>query len=98
MPVWRGRTKGRVQPLRYVSYDDSSFSLLTSTSQSSGNTFDNLPYLANPTCFARDDELARYLAAACVVVTDPIKWWLENQSLYPRLSQMAINYLTIPGL
>ena len=44
------------------------------------------------------DELERYLSSGRIKgVTDPIKWWHENQGSYPRLSRMAKDFLTIPG-
>jgi hAT family C-terminal dimerisation region len=54
-----------------------------------------------PTTRALADELRLYLEANLVDVigkdTDhAIEWWHEKQSTYPQLSQMAIDYLTIP--
>lgn len=28
---------------------------------------------------------------------DPLKWWHNNRARYPRVSRMALDYLTIPG-
>ncbi|EIW54547.1 HAT dimerization, partial [Trametes versicolor FP-101664 SS1] len=42
------------------------------------------------------DELKRYLASDPVPVTNPIQWWQDRRKAYPRLSRMAIDYLTIP--
>ena len=28
---------------------------------------------------------------------DPIHWWLDRSADYPNLSQMAVDYLIIPG-
>ena len=30
-------------------------------------------------------------------IKDPLNWWYENRSLYPRLSRMARDFLMIPG-
>ena len=30
-------------------------------------------------------------------VKDPLKWWFNNRRLYPNLSRMAQDYLSIPG-
>ena len=42
-------------------------------------------------------ELDRYLKADVEDVTDAIAWWHTHRSTYPRLSHMALDYLTIPG-
>ena len=43
-------------------------------------------------------ELDHYLKSARVKnVKDPLKWWFENCGTYPRLSRMAMDFLTIPG-
>jgi len=44
-----------------------------------------------------DDELQRYLAADVEDVTDGLIWWYERRAMFPRLSHMARNYLSIPG-
>lgn len=47
------------------------------------------------------DEYTRYLALLPVDdVKDPRSWWLEptQQSLYPNLSRMALDLLTIPAM
>jgi len=28
---------------------------------------------------------------------DPLKWWIESQRIYPRLSKLARKYLCIPA-
>ncbi|TFK81278.1 hATC-domain-containing protein [Polyporus arcularius HHB13444] len=42
------------------------------------------------------DELDRYLKADIEDVKDPIAHWNESKKLYPRLSQMALDYHAIP--
>jgi len=42
-------------------------------------------------------ELERYLHADVEHVADPLAWWYEQCAIYPRLSRMALDYLTIPG-
>ncbi|KIL63966.1 hypothetical protein M378DRAFT_79034, partial [Amanita muscaria Koide BX008] len=61
------------------------------------NIFDNLPSLAKPKLSHLRDELAIYLSTDVEDITNPIAWWLERRSLYPRLSRMALDYLTIPA-
>lgn len=61
----------------------------------SSNMFDNLPFVGP--VVEEGDELKRYLASDPVPVMDPIQWWQDRRKAYPRLSRMAIDYLTIPG-
>ena len=43
-------------------------------------------------------ELDHYLKSGRVkTVKDPLQWWINNQTSYPRLSHMAKDYLVIPG-
>ena len=43
------------------------------------------------------DELDMYLKAdPDKTVTDPIGWWHKHRDVYPRLSRMAMDYLSIP--
>jgi len=44
-----------------------------------------------------NDELERYLTADIEDVKDGLKWWHEKCAVFPRLSRMARNYLSIPG-
>ena len=65
--------------------------------KSSNNIFDNLPSLAPLQSTALFDELALYLSTELVDTQSPLKWWHEKQLTYPRLSRMALDYLSIPG-
>lgn len=67
--------------------------MLTSSQQN--NIFDNL--LTNKPSSSSDDELQHYLAMDIEDVKDPIMWWYERRTTYPRLSRMARDYLAIPG-
>lgn len=45
-----------------------------------------------------DEELLLYLESKVEKkVSDPIRWWKEKQKTYPRLSRMALDFLSIPG-
>jgi|GraSoiStandDraft_60_1057301.scaffolds.fasta_scaffold328415_2 hypothetical protein len=44
-----------------------------------------------------NDELQQYLTADIEDVKDGLKWWHEKRAVFPRLSRMARNYLSIPG-
>ena len=43
------------------------------------------------------DEVDRYLATDTEKVANPLLWWWERHSMYPCLSRMALDYLSIPG-
>jgi hAT family C-terminal dimerisation region len=62
----------------------------------SDNMFDNLPALVAPPDDLRD-ELDKYLLMDCENVLNPLLWWFEHKSIYPHLSRMALDYLSIPG-
>jgi hypothetical protein len=59
--------------------------------------FDNMPFLSVLKKTAAVDELTRYLASPTEATSDPLLWWIEKRAVYPRLSRMALNYLSIPG-
>lgn len=44
-----------------------------------------------------EDELQRYLAAKREKPDNVMKWWYERRHSYPKLSRMALDYLSIPG-
>jgi len=75
------------------------YSLTTFTPQSSSskNIFDDLPDLA-PTAANYRDELEHYLATDIVNVKDVLMWWYERRDMFPNLSRMARDYLSIPGM
>lgn len=56
-----------------------------------------MPALAPPKSTDLGDELERYLNADIENVPNPIAWWHECHAVYPHLSHMALDYLTIPG-
>lgn len=43
------------------------------------------------------NELDEYLSQPLEKVRDPIAWWWEHRVIYPRLSVMALDYLSIPA-
>ena len=59
--------------------------------------FNNMLFLSVPRKAAMVDELTRYLASPTEASSDPLLWWIEKRAVYPRLSWMALNYLSIPG-
>jgi hypothetical protein len=61
------------------------------------NMFDELPAFAIPKSFQADDELASYLRTETEFVKDVLQWWHSKAHIYPRLSRMAVDHLTIPG-
>ena len=63
----------------------------------SDNMFDNHPALLAPVNADVGDEITRYLTLSTEDVHDGgLLWWIERRKLYPRLSRMALDYLTIP--
>ncbi|KAF4612579.1 hypothetical protein D9613_012726 [Agrocybe pediades] len=62
------------------------------------NIFNDLPECAPLTATAAiGDELKNYLNSKIEDALDPLKWWHQRRGEYPRLSRMALNYLSIPG-
>jgi len=45
----------------------------------------------------RASEIQEYLNLPVENVKDPLKWWVDNQYVYPNLHRMALDYLSIPG-
>ena len=66
-------------------------------SQVDGNIFDRLMALAPPKPSNLQSELDHYLSNDVENVADALAWWDEKQAIYPRLSRMARDYLSIPG-
>ena len=60
--------------------------------------FDNLLSLVSLKSTAIVDKITLYLMVPLENVKDTIKWWWEKHNVYPWLSRMALNYLTIPGM
>ena len=42
-------------------------------------------------------ELDDYLSQPIEKVTDPIKWWWDHRKVFPKLSGMAFDFLSVPG-
>lgn len=59
--------------------------------------FDKLPALASPKAADLGSEVDQYLSLDVEHVTDPLAWWHAQRGMYPQLSHMALNYLSIPG-
>ena len=63
------------------------------------NIFDSLPALHTHSCPIARDEIDHYLATPIDgKVTDAMRWWHDRQTQFPRLSRMALDYLSIPGM
>ena len=54
--------------------------------------------LAPPKLSDLQSELDHYLTVDVEHVMDALVWWYKRHSAYPRLSRMALNYLSIPGM
>jgi hypothetical protein len=46
---------------------------------------------------SRISEVQQYLSKPVKNVKEPLKWWVADQHIYPNLSRMALDYLSIPG-
>jgi hypothetical protein len=62
------------------------------------NVFDDLPSISAPIASKLKDELKQYLECPVEDVKDVLLWWIKNRAVYPRLSRMALDYLSIPGM
>ena len=76
---------------------DLTHQLLQECAPKSDNIFDNLPSLSVAKKSAIADEITRYLASPPEATANALLWWVEKEHLYPRLSRMARDYLSIPG-
>ena len=61
------------------------------------NFFDNILDVTPPP-WDDCDELDHYLAMDTEDVKDGLMWWYEKRVAFPRLSRMAWDYLSIPGM
>jgi hypothetical protein len=59
--------------------------------------FDDLPALVLSTATYVADEITLYLSTGPEPVKDVLAWWYEKRTVYPTLSRMALDYLSIPG-
>jgi hAT family C-terminal dimerisation region len=41
-------------------------------------------------------EVDEYLSRPVENTPDPLKWWTDKRRVYPNLSMMALDYLSIP--
>ena len=65
--------------------------------QVGANMFNRLDTLPPPQSSDRGTELNCYLTTDIEHVTDAIAWWHEHHIVYPCLSRMVLDYLSIPG-
>ncbi len=56
-------------------------------------SFGNLSVTSTP----RASEIQAYLKHPVENIKDPMKWWVDNQYVYPNLHHMALDYLSIPS-
>ena len=74
------------KPMQSVEADET-------TAQDEPDLFD-IPMEAMPTV----SELKVHLSQPIEKVKDPISWWWEHRAVFPRLSVMALDYLSAPGM
>jgi hypothetical protein len=53
--------------------------------------------MANPLMATKVSEIDQYLRLPVESVSDLLKWWFDNCCVYPNLSCMALDYLSIPS-
>ncbi len=82
----KGTIIARILPSHFVSQESDS-----------GNIFDTIATLRKPKRQDVRDELECYLSTDPEMVDDPLKWWYEKEKMYLGLSQMARDFLSIPG-
>jgi hypothetical protein len=46
---------------------------------------------------SRTHKLDEYMRSPPENVKDPLQWWAQHAAMYPALSRMALDYLSIPG-
>jgi hAT family C-terminal dimerisation region len=59
-------------------------------------TFVNI--LVTKVVASRTSEDDRYLRKLVENVKDPLKWWIANKHVYPKLFHMVLDFLSIPGI
>ena len=59
--------------------------------------FDDLPTCAAPKPAELRGELDRFLSSDPEYVPNVLVWWHDQHNAYPRLSRMAVDYLSIPA-
>lgn len=60
--------------------------------------FDVFAHVNLPAASSSRSELDDYLTSAVQEVSDPLKWWYEKRRVFPKLSQMALDFLSVPGM
>lgn len=71
----------------------------TAAHQPSVNVFDDImQFTPDDTPAIDQDELDTFLTSPCEDTNgDPLAWWMKNRARYPRLSRMALDYLSAPA-
>jgi len=72
--------------------------LQTSSSKKSSKKPNMFDTLLKPSTSSSNmcDEIDRYLTTDTEEADDVLAWWWERRSMYPSLSRMALDYLSIP--
>lgn len=96
MPWMRTKSRKHQQYVHILLFNFTVFSLFV-YQRKSHNIFDELPALAAPKWSELHNELNSYLTTDLEYVVDVLAWWTERKAMYPQLSQMALDYLSIPG-
>ncbi len=70
--------------------------IYSQTNYLSMNIFNTLSNTPAPTIAMQDELIMYYLCAPAKTTNNVIMWCINNHKNYPCLSQMALNYLSIP--
>ena len=69
---------------------------LAASNKLSFSLFDNIDAFMPPKAADLRSEIDHYLVDDVEQADDPVKWWHDRRAVYPVLSRMALDFLTIP--
>ena len=69
---------------------------LAASNKPSFSLFNNIDAFIPPEAADLHSEIDRYLVDDVEQADDPVKWWHDHRAVYPVLSRMALDFLTIP--
>ncbi len=97
---WLKKAKAGVKKLWEDEYKPADIPLTSTEPPQTTNSFLREFYGDDDDEFALLDEYKAYCESPRVNIREPIKWWLEatQQKLYPNLSKMALDILSIPAM
>ena len=101
---WEAEWIGEVERLvrtKYVEQYEQQADEAPTTPSTSSITHHNSGFASfgdlSVTTAPRVSEIQEYLSHPVENVKDPLRWWVDNKTVYPRLHRMALEYLSVPG-